>query len=360
MFRLSIAPAQQRLELALAAAFLLLPAASHAYYGTPTYIVHFDGASGGTIEVQNGPYLPEGACGLRVAEQDVMDWHWADYNPYGLGQPMADPPYGPPNSGTHPPGTSLDSLIEFTGPLGPGCGSEFAFLGPATGSAGTEASGAAAGAGALVFQVYDWSDVVWLNGNFSEWTPPSTPDFDEPEIVGVCDLFPNLCIEPTFTTENPCASNVFDCGDTGQGGAAAFAVSDALRAIVLTLQLASPAPADSKDQLLELIERARQSMDDSQFYGSSLQRSAKSEGMSPEATRDLTVLQAALGLARVKTQRCILSLKESEPRSRHTTKTETEPTAVEACSEAQRQWSRARSGFDSLVVWTAKREVLRK
>jgi hypothetical protein len=160
--------------------------------------------------------MPEGACGLRIAEAEVLEYYWADYNAFALGSPMPNSPFGPPNSTTNPPGVALEPLIEFTGPYGENCGEETVFHAPLTGDYPTFANGTPQGAGALVFQALP-GEVVWLTEQFNVWEPEEDPGQEEdPDFVSVCELFPDMCVEPGFTTEDPCNSNIFDCGYINQ------------------------------------------------------------------------------------------------------------------------------------------------
>ncbi|MEJ2406843.1 MAG: hypothetical protein P8171_21620 [Candidatus Thiodiazotropha sp.] len=180
---------------------------------TPTYTVYFDGGGfdAGSLVIEHAADMPEGACGLRVSEANVLEYYWSEYNAFGMGSQMSAPPLGPPNSSSNPLGESLESFIEFTGPYGENCGEETIFHGPMTGDYPTFSNGTPEGAGSLVFQVLPDS-VEWLTESFTPWEPNDEPiNEEDPDPVSVCEIYPDLCIEPKFTTENPCDSNIFEC-----------------------------------------------------------------------------------------------------------------------------------------------------
>lgn len=201
--------------------------------GTPTYTVYFDGGgkNAGEIVANNADPLPDGACGVRVGENDVLEWYWAEYNPYGLVDPMPGPPDGPPNSTTNPPGNSPAALVEFTGPFGDGCGDEYVFHNPTTGIYPELADGTPAGSGALVFQVLPGS-VEWLTKGFTLWESDDDDIGEDPGFVSICELFPDVCIDPGFVTEDPCLSNVINCSDVTSTGNLSVKASDTVQAAI--------------------------------------------------------------------------------------------------------------------------------
>ncbi|MEZ5581410.1 MAG: hypothetical protein R3F37_00215 [Candidatus Competibacteraceae bacterium] len=71
----------------------------------PTYQVYFDGGgvnAGSVVALGGAAPLPEGVCGMRVSGADLLyEFYWAEYNPFNLGQPMPEPPFGPPSSATY-------------------------------------------------------------------------------------------------------------------------------------------------------------------------------------------------------------------------------------------------------------------
>ncbi len=180
----------------------------------PGYKVFFDGGgfdASSIVGFGGAPEVPEGVCGMRVSAAALLyDFYWAEYNEFVLGSPMQEPPFGPPSSATYEfPEVALEAVIEFTGPLGNNCESEWVFHLPLTGDWPTWANGTPQGGGALVFNVLP-NEIEWLNSGFQVWEPPGggPGDLDEPNFVTICEGFPDLCIEPGYAYDSPCNSSI--------------------------------------------------------------------------------------------------------------------------------------------------------
>lgn len=210
---------------ALLATVFTLAMTAQAAAGTPTYHVIFDG--GGVLEnsitaLNNAMPPPAGVCGMRVNGADLLSFHWAEYNPYNLGDPMAEAPFGPPSSATYDfPAVALETVIEFTGPLSEECEDEWVFHLPLTGDWPTHLNGTPDGAGALVFQITQLYDVDWLDAGFQIWDAPGEEpgQSEDPEIIPFCEQWPDACSEePEITYEIPCDYNLWSsCEEINRG-----------------------------------------------------------------------------------------------------------------------------------------------
>ncbi|MEZ5593459.1 MAG: hypothetical protein R3F53_23235 [Gammaproteobacteria bacterium] len=208
----------------VAGVFGLLMTAS-AVAGIPTYKIFFDGGGfdeSSIVALNGAASLPEGSCGMSISGADLLAFYWAEYNPYMLGAPMPEPPWGPPSSATYDfPAEALEAVIEFTGPFGDNCEDEWVFHLPLAGDWPVFPNGTPSGAGALVFQITSPNDVEWLNAGFQVWEPPGEGpgQGEDPEFPSFCEQWPDACDEdPGFTYDDPCNSSVWSdvCGDAGQ------------------------------------------------------------------------------------------------------------------------------------------------
>jgi hypothetical protein len=346
-------------RLPLLALITALVLASHPLLAdTPTYTVYFDGAFGGTLVVEGAPDMPEGACGIRVSEYDTLEWYWAEYNGFGLLAPMPDPFGGPPNSTTNPPGNSLYPLIEFTGPFGDECGDEFVFLDPTTGIHPTWANGIPQGSSALVFQTLP-GGVEWLTESFTLWEPPGDDPGDEPdpEYVNICELFPDLCIEPGFVYEDPCRSNIFDCGDSVGAGVGALKAAVAVSAGELVLAELGASTSDPKlrqvalDDVLETVRWAQDAHRSVVEFGARLIGDVAPKARHPETRLELDALQIAIDLAEAGLASCT-----REVEALRSTKGRTATRALEACNGARSTFRNVDDRLDRLVTWGVTRE----
>ncbi len=186
-------------------------------FANPIYQVFFDGGgvnAGSVVALQGAQPLPDGACGMRVSGADLLyDFYWTEYNAIGLGDPMPEPPWGPPSSATYDfPDEALEAVIEFTGPLAEGCEDEWVFHLPLAGDWPVWLNGTPSGAGALVFNVTLPNDIEWLESGFQVWEPPGEDPGDQkdPEFPSICELWPDLCEEPELTYSTPCHSLIAD------------------------------------------------------------------------------------------------------------------------------------------------------
>ena len=258
----------------LLATIFALAITSQAAAGTPTYHVIFDG--GGALEnsitaLNNAMPPPEGVCGMRVNSADLLSFYWAEYNPYNLGDPMAEAPFGPPSSATYDfPAVALETVIEFTGPLGENCEDEWVFHLPLTGDWPTHLNGTPDGAGALVFQITQLYDVDWLDAGFQVWEAPGEEpgQSEDPEIIPFCEQWPDAhaCSEePEITFEIPCDYNLWSsCEDinrgTGKTLAAEYLAGISTREIQVGLLLPAitqvPEPIKRLESAHKTVERA--------------------------------------------------------------------------------------------------------
>ena len=256
----------------LLATVFALAITSQAAAGTPTYHVIFDG--GGVLEnsitaLNNAMPPPEGTCGMRVNGADLLSFHWAEYNPYNLGDPMAEAPFGPPSSATYDfPAVALEAVIEFTGPLSEECEDEWVFHLPLTGDWPTHLNGTPDGAGALVFQITQLYDVEWLDAGFQIWEAPGEEpgQSEDPEILPFCEQWPDACDEvPEITYEIPCDYNLWSsCDDINRGTGktltaeylAGISISELQVGLLLPAITQAPEPLRRLESAYEAVQRA--------------------------------------------------------------------------------------------------------
>jgi hypothetical protein len=165
--------------------------------GTPTYIIYVNGPNGGTIEASGGAIpLPDGACGMRVTSDLVLEWSWYSGDVWPIDVMDVE------NNGWQPPPDELMVLLEFTGEFGSGCAGSHVFHTPATPS-----SEPPPGAVALVVQFIDPQHVEFLDWNFGEFEPPEIPDHeDPPDLDDICEDVPEFCEipGPGDLVQDPC------------------------------------------------------------------------------------------------------------------------------------------------------------
>jgi len=206
-------------------------------FGTPTYIIYVDGPNGGTIETSGGaPTLPDGACGMRLTNANVLAWYWAEGEVFPTGELNVE------NNGWMPPANQLLWLIEFTGPFGGDCDGEYVFHTPATPD-----SEPPPGAIALVVQFVEPDDVEFLTGNFHVWEPPEPPEPEEPpDPDDICEEVPEFCEIPDSLVENPCYLDIWGelCDDAEDLGALGFGVARIVEPPILGLSALAGTPAD--------------------------------------------------------------------------------------------------------------------
>jgi len=330
-------------------------------FGTPTFTVYFDGPFGGTIEVENAPDMPDGACGMRVNHYDTLSYYWAEYSSGGLGQPMADPPFGPPNSESNPPGSSVFPLFEFTGPFGDDCGSDFVFLGPSTGNHPEWPNGTPQNGGALVFQTLPGS-VEWLTESFSVWAEPDSSIGPDPVPVSICQVFPDMCIPPEFTWEDPCSAGLIDCIGYSQAGGGAFQAAQVVSVLLGDLELLKVHPGMAKglvEEGLLTLDIADERLAEALAGVARVDEQAEAKSRYSETKLKLGQVTASSELARLGLSSCRQEIKglTGSTVSKQTKSAGPRNRALEVCSAAHSSLETLQKSLNHLMVLGVTREA---